>query len=265
MDCKKALELMQAYFDNELGEGEKEELEEHLRSCESCRKEFLMQKRIIENLKLIPLEDVPGSFNESLREKIAKLKKKRENRRKSFLAGILAASLLLMTMFLVHVFDIGLEKYNRSSSDIIQMAGRESTEEKGIERKLPPYVLRGITKIAYIDVEVNNLNKKSEEIIMIVKEEGGKVENYTKEEGELKFTFKVKEERFERVISELKKTGKFTEFRISTKEVEQPNNWATVNLSIKEKKDFKPIVLVILSLLGVIFGAYKGYIYFKRR
>ncbi|MGB9780593.1 zf-HC2 domain-containing protein [Caldanaerobacter sp.] len=265
MDCKKALELMHAYFDNELAEGERVELEEHLKSCESCRREFLMQERIMENLKAFPVEELPAGFNESLHEKIATLKRKKGNRKKNFLAGILAASLLLMTMFLVYDFDVGLEKYKGSSSDIIQMAGTKSIEEKGIERKLPANVLRGITKIAYIDIEVNDLNKESEEIVKIVKEEGGSVESYTKEEGEVKFTFKVKEERFERIISELKNTGKFTKFQITTKEIEQPNNWATINLSIKKGKDFKPIVITILSLLGVIFGVYKGYIYFKRR
>ncbi|AAM24129.1 zf-HC2 domain-containing protein [Caldanaerobacter subterraneus] len=265
MDCKRALELMQAYFDNELGEKEKEKLEEHLRTCESCRREFLMQKRIIENLKLLPLEDVPESFNESLREKIAKLKKKRENRRKSFLAGILAASLLLMTMFLVHAFDINLGKYKGPSSDILQMAGAGSAEGKGLERKLPANVSRKITKIAYIDMEVSNLTEESEKIVKIVKGEGGHVESYSKKEREVKLTLKVKEESFERVISELKETGKFTKLQIATKEVEQPVNWATIDLLIKERNDFKPIVVIILGLLGVIFGAYKGYIYFKRR
>ncbi len=45
MKCKDARELIQAFIDNEITEGEKVQLETHLKKCEACQKVFDLAKK----------------------------------------------------------------------------------------------------------------------------------------------------------------------------------------------------------------------------
>ncbi|EGD49819.1 putative transmembrane anti-sigma factor, partial [Thermoanaerobacter ethanolicus JW 200] len=51
------------YIDGELDVAQKEELEKHIESCESCRKEYQLEKNIIESLKNMPPLELPEDFN----------------------------------------------------------------------------------------------------------------------------------------------------------------------------------------------------------
>jgi anti-sigma factor RsiW len=51
MDCRKAAELLSAYWDRELAGDLRREVEDHLQACASCRQELALLRRLDEALE----------------------------------------------------------------------------------------------------------------------------------------------------------------------------------------------------------------------
>ena len=64
MDCKWALDLFDAYLDNDLSPEERLHLEEHIRSCPTCAEELAFAQRINDTLRNLPEEKCPDSVIE---------------------------------------------------------------------------------------------------------------------------------------------------------------------------------------------------------
>jgi len=61
MSCKKMRWLLQAYLDKELSQEEKERVENHLKSCGSCRLEFSSLKSLIKRLERVEVDTLSPS------------------------------------------------------------------------------------------------------------------------------------------------------------------------------------------------------------
>lgn len=70
MNCNKALELMSLYLDNELDKNMAQEFLKHIEACPSCKKEFEIMHSVVNELREIPLEELPDNFHDELISKI---------------------------------------------------------------------------------------------------------------------------------------------------------------------------------------------------
>lgn len=99
MNCDKALEAMSAKLDGELSEDEARELEEHLKTCASCRKlmaELTEMESGLESLCAEPPETLaPGVMRAIRAEKAEKQKKRRPHVTTWLIAGAAALALAL--------------------------------------------------------------------------------------------------------------------------------------------------------------------------
>ena len=72
VDHSQATELFSAYWDRELGDAEKGALEEHLRSCLVCRREFQTFEKTVNAVATLDKQVAPPDFAEGVRGKIRK-------------------------------------------------------------------------------------------------------------------------------------------------------------------------------------------------
>jgi anti-sigma factor RsiW len=77
MDHAQATELFSAYWDEELGPDQVAALEEHLRSCVVCRREFQQFEQAVSALGSMHRMVAPSDFSAGVRQKIAKRSKGR--------------------------------------------------------------------------------------------------------------------------------------------------------------------------------------------
>ncbi len=77
MICKKIVELLPRFIENDFSANEYEEIARHLEECERCRKEYEAMKKLIDCLENIPLLNVPDSFKESVMKNLEKIKDKK--------------------------------------------------------------------------------------------------------------------------------------------------------------------------------------------
>ncbi|HHW56943.1 MAG TPA: DUF4349 domain-containing protein [Clostridia bacterium] len=262
MDCKKALKLMPMYIDGELGGLQKQELERHLESCDSCRKEYYLEKKLIETLKNISVEELPENFNETLHDRLIlqqRMADKKKNAVKKFLmVGVIAASIVFMTVFLVRVFN-NTPRLTREApstaaeiakgSNIYPSEGMKQSSfvlsgENGNQRGLPAGVSRKITKNVAITIEVKNANEIYDKVFNLVKEAEGFIESseekvFSDNTKRINLVLKVREDRFENVISQIKELGKVTALRIESKDITEQYYDLQVrlkNLEMEEKR-----------------------------
>ena len=66
MHCRKVLELLPKFIENDFSEEERSAVEAHLRECEECRLEFEAMGRLVETLESLPPVGVPKSFKEAV-------------------------------------------------------------------------------------------------------------------------------------------------------------------------------------------------------
>ena len=66
MRCRKVLELLPQFIEDDFSDRESAEVREHLASCEGCRAEWEAMRRLVERLEEIPAVGVPGSFKEAV-------------------------------------------------------------------------------------------------------------------------------------------------------------------------------------------------------
>jgi hypothetical protein len=72
VDHSQATELFSAYWDRELGDAEKGALEEHLRSCLVCRREFQTFEKTVNSVATLEKQVAPPDFADGVRTKIRK-------------------------------------------------------------------------------------------------------------------------------------------------------------------------------------------------
>ena len=77
MDHAQANELFSAYWDDELSADEAGKLEEHLRSCVVCRREYQTFEQALGGLGSLHRMVAPGDFAEGVRRRIRKRSKGR--------------------------------------------------------------------------------------------------------------------------------------------------------------------------------------------
>ncbi len=66
MHCRKVLELLPKFIENDFSEQERAAVEAHLKECEACRLEFEAMGRLVETLESFPPVGVPKSFKEAV-------------------------------------------------------------------------------------------------------------------------------------------------------------------------------------------------------
>src|SRR5690242_20113371 len=72
VDHAQATELFSAYWEKELAPAELGALEEHLRSCVVCRREFEAFERTVHAVAGLPRELAPTGFSDAVRGRIRK-------------------------------------------------------------------------------------------------------------------------------------------------------------------------------------------------
>jgi len=70
MNCNKCSELLSSYLDKKVKPDVKVNIENHLKDCEACSKEFEELKAIMEMLKGLPMKKLPEGFEDELHEKL---------------------------------------------------------------------------------------------------------------------------------------------------------------------------------------------------
>ena len=71
MKCKKIEELLNPYIDQELDAESTQTVEEHLKSCPSCREEYLKLKQVVSTLGSISPQPAPEILTQSIMAKIS--------------------------------------------------------------------------------------------------------------------------------------------------------------------------------------------------
>ncbi|WP_029687865.1 DUF4349 domain-containing protein [Thermoanaerobacter sp. A7A] len=262
MDCKKALQLIPRYIDGELDVSQKEELEKHIESCESCRKEYQLEKNIIESLKNMPPLELPEDFNKKIHEKLVYqkniLEKKKERLKKTLTVAVIAASFILMTVFVVNIFKFDKSSRIESSAPLNNIKMTQSADlskKEGINNEVNMFSITGqrgllagtsrkITKNATVSLEVEDVNVCYDKVFKLVKEAEGFIESsdetvFTDNTKRINLVLKVREDKFESVISQIKEFGKVTALRIDSKDVTEQYydlKARLKNLEIEEQK-----------------------------
>jgi hypothetical protein len=66
MLCKKVLELLPRFIENDFLDEESRDIKAHLDECDRCRKEYEAMKKLLDRLETIPLLNVPTSFKDAV-------------------------------------------------------------------------------------------------------------------------------------------------------------------------------------------------------
>ena len=70
MNCEAVKEMLWAYLEKETTAEETVKIEEHLKNCADCRKEWELQKEIMDSLQNIPDEALPEGYHTELMQKL---------------------------------------------------------------------------------------------------------------------------------------------------------------------------------------------------
>lgn len=80
MNCSEFNEKISVYIDDELSKDEKDKFELHISTCKTCREEYDNMINIIKSLSEIENKPIPDNFDETLRIKLEKERKKAYNK-----------------------------------------------------------------------------------------------------------------------------------------------------------------------------------------
>lgn len=108
MECKKILEEMSSYLDNQVDEKEKVEIEKHIQSCVSCRKGLEELKLTLSQIHSLKKKEIPLYYHSQLMSKVSQLSEKRvpiwifnlnwQSVAAVFILGIIAGGGLFLTL-----------------------------------------------------------------------------------------------------------------------------------------------------------------------
>lgn len=73
MNCKKAESFIMNYMDNTLSSDDAEELNKHLKTCDSCKESFTVYEMMLDTLENTELTTAPNDFEEKLMIKISSI------------------------------------------------------------------------------------------------------------------------------------------------------------------------------------------------
>jgi hypothetical protein len=118
MNCQKIKKLINPYIDQALDQESAQQVEEHLKSCPACNKEYLRLKEMVASLNSISPQSAPANFTQNLMAKISReevqiqsswmdhIKKRIAIPRLSFrLVGAAAAAALVMFFAFTFIFN----------------------------------------------------------------------------------------------------------------------------------------------------------------
>ncbi len=118
MNCNKIIKLLNPYIDQTLDAESTQTVEEHLKSCPTCREEYLKLKQVVSTLNSISPQPVPADFTQNIMAKISQkeiqiqsswlehLKRQLSFPRLSFrLAGTAAAAALAVFFTFTFIFN----------------------------------------------------------------------------------------------------------------------------------------------------------------
>ena len=71
MNCQKIKKLLNPYIDQALDADTAQQVEEHLKSCSTCNKEYQSLKEIITSLNSLSPKPAPGTFTQNIMAKIS--------------------------------------------------------------------------------------------------------------------------------------------------------------------------------------------------
>jgi anti-sigma factor RsiW len=66
MRCRKVLELLPRFIEDDFSDDESREVSEHLATCEGCRAEWHAMRKLVDRLEETPVVGVPTSFKEAV-------------------------------------------------------------------------------------------------------------------------------------------------------------------------------------------------------
>ncbi|KNY25220.1 zf-HC2 domain-containing protein [Pseudobacteroides cellulosolvens] len=113
--CEDIRELISQYIDGDMNSDLLSEFEEHILSCEDCRKELHDVKNVIAMLNNTPEEDLPLNFKDELHEKLLEEKAKKQSAitlilvRYSHVFASAAGFLIIFTIWLVYNNNISIK------------------------------------------------------------------------------------------------------------------------------------------------------------
>jgi len=118
MNCKKIKKLLNPYIDKTLDADVSKQIDEHLKSCPSCSKEYLSLKEVIASLNSLSTQPASADFAQSIMTKISQeeiqiqsswvdhIKKQISIPKFSFrLAGIAATAVLIVFFAFTFIFN----------------------------------------------------------------------------------------------------------------------------------------------------------------
>jgi hypothetical protein len=71
MLCRKVLELLPRFIENDFSDEEIAEVQLHVETCERCRKEYDAMRSLVDHLDCLPTVGVPNTFKEAVMKKLA--------------------------------------------------------------------------------------------------------------------------------------------------------------------------------------------------
>ena len=60
MKCRQIQDRLEAFVENDLSEAERKAVEDHLRGCADCHKQWMQAKEVLEALQALPLKECPA-------------------------------------------------------------------------------------------------------------------------------------------------------------------------------------------------------------
>ncbi len=76
MNCKEFNDKLSLFIDDELNNEEKKQIEEHIKDCNNCRKQYVILKKIVDELNAVPQEQLPEGYCKNLHNKLKQVHKK---------------------------------------------------------------------------------------------------------------------------------------------------------------------------------------------
>ncbi len=103
--CTEIRDIMSLYLEGELSSDDINEVEEHVKSCDSCREELEDIKKIVELCNNLEEEELPENFKEQLHEKLVSVSGKKKSKILSINSSYIkvassVAAILLFAVFL---------------------------------------------------------------------------------------------------------------------------------------------------------------------
>lgn len=66
MRCRKVLELLPRFIEDDFSDDESREVRDHLATCEGCREEWKAMRALVDRLEETPVVGVPSAFKEAV-------------------------------------------------------------------------------------------------------------------------------------------------------------------------------------------------------